>query len=170
MAIVTPFLTSPVLRACRKTPLRVMGCLLAFLLPLYRNWFLWFFLPRALFASPVDPYQIPHELVQIVGEDRPGAGHLQRVPQTFLGLVESIFVRLQGANDAFGLAALASDRRADGLGNAPRPVALGLDADLFDALAGQGSQGRGGRATPVVDQQRGRGVRTKDRAVSRQRL
>jgi hypothetical protein len=27
-------------RACRKTPLRVMGCLLASLLPLYRNRFL----------------------------------------------------------------------------------------------------------------------------------
>ena len=98
---------------------------------------MWFYLPRCLFASPVDPYQIPHELVPIVGEDRPGPGHLQRVPQTFRGFVEPIFVRLQGANDAFGLAALASDRLADGLGNAPSPVALGLDADLFDALAGQ---------------------------------
>ena len=27
--------------------------------------------------------------------------------------------------------------RADGLGNAPRPVALGLDADLFDTIASQ---------------------------------
>ena len=77
------------------------------------------------------PVPNPHELVQIVGEERPRPGHLQRVPQTFRGLVESIFVRLQGANDPFGLAALASDLVADGLGNAPRPVALGLDADLF---------------------------------------
>src|SRR4030095_15308114 len=84
--------------------------------------FLWFDLPRSLFASPVGPYQIPHELVQIVGEDRPRPGHLQCGPQTFRGLVESIFVRLQGADDPFGLAALASDRLADGLGNALTPL------------------------------------------------
>ena len=132
--------------------------------------FLWFYLVLFLFASPVGPYQIPHELVQIVGKDRPGTGHLQRVPQTFCRLVEPIFVRLQGANDPFGLAALASDRLADGLGNAPRPVALGLDAYLCDALAGQRPQGRRGRATPVVDQQGGSGVRTKNLAVPCQRL
>ena len=96
----------------------------------------WFYLPQFLVVSLVDPYQIPQKLVRIVGEDRPGTSHLQRVPQTFRGLVESLFVRLQGANDPFGLAALASDRLADGLGNAPRPVALGLDANLLDTLAG----------------------------------
>ena len=84
-----------------------------------------FCLSQCLFASPVGPYQIPHELVQIVGEDRLGTCHLQRLPQTFLGLVEPIFVRLQGANDPFGLAALAADRLADGLGNMPSPLPLG---------------------------------------------
>src|SRR4029453_11373884 len=105
------------------------GCLLP-LSCLSPELFLWFYLPRFLFASSVGPYQIPHEFVQIVGEDRPGTSHLQRVPQPFRGFVEPICVRLQGANDPFGFAALASDRLADGLGNAPRPVALGLDADL----------------------------------------
>ena len=53
------------------------------------------------------------------------------------------------------------DRLADGLGNAPRPVALGLEADLFDTLASQSPQGRRGGATPVVDHQCGSGVCTK---------
>ena len=99
-----------------------------------RELFVWFSLPQFLFASPVGPYQIPHELVQIVGEDRPGTCHLQRLPQTFLGLVEPIFVRLQGANDAFGLATLAPDRLADGLGNVPRPCAFGLNANRLDPV------------------------------------
>ena len=108
--------------------------------------------------------------MQIVGEDRPGTGHLQRVPQTFLGLVEPLSGGLQGANEPFGLATLASDRLAAGLSNAPRPLALGRDAALLDTLAGQGSQGRCGTAAPVGDQQRGSGVRTKNRAVPCQGL
>ena len=54
----------------------------------------------------------------------------------FLGLVEPVFVRFQGANDAFGLAALAADRLADGLGNVPRPMAFGLDANLLAPCVG----------------------------------
>ena len=115
-----------------------MGCLLTSLLSLSRRSLCCrFCLSRCRVPSPVGAYQIPHQLVQIVGEDRPGAGHLQRLPQTFLGLVEPIFVRLQGANDAFGLAALAPDRLADGLGNVPRPVAFGLDTNLLDPLVGE---------------------------------
>src|SRR5262249_62167838 len=91
------------------------------------------FLSQFLVASPVGPYQIPHELVQIVGEDRPGTGHLQRVPQTFLGLVEPIFVRLQGANDAFGLATFAPDRLAEGIVHVPRSAPFGLMASVFVA-------------------------------------
>jgi len=86
---------------------------------------LWFFLPQFLLSSSGGLAQVPHQLVQIEGEDRPGTCHLQRLPQTFLGLVEPIFVRLQRANDPFGLAALAPDRLADGLGNVPRPWPLG---------------------------------------------
>ena len=97
--------------------------------------FLRFYLPHYLFSSPVGPYQIAHQLVQIAGEDRPGACHLQRVPEMFFGLVEFVLVRLQGANDPFGLAALASDRLADGLGNTPSSLALGLNANLLDPLA-----------------------------------
>src|SRR6266852_6351199 len=74
----------------------------------------------------------------------------------FLGLVEPIFVGLQCANDPFGLAALAPDRLADGLGNVPRPVAFGLNANLLDPLVGQRPQGGGGIAAPVVDHQRSR--------------
>ena len=88
-------------------------------------------------SLPSRSYQVSHQFVQIEREDRPGASHLQRLPQTFLGLVEPIFVRLQGANDAFGLATFAPDRLTDGLGNVPRPLALGLDANLFDPLVGQ---------------------------------
>jgi hypothetical protein len=124
-----------------------LGLLLASLWEL----FLRFCLPRYLFSSPVGPYQIPHQLVQIAGEDRPGTGHFQRLPQTFLGLVEPLCVRLQGANDPFGLATLAADRLADGLRHAPRPVAFGLNANLLDPLVGERPQGRRGIATPVVD-------------------
>src|SRR5512145_3422789 len=109
--------------------------------------FLWFFLIRFLFALLVGPDQIPHALVQIVREDRPGTSHLQRVPQTFLGLVEPIGVRLQGANDAFGLATLAADRRADSLAYVPRPVAFGLDTNLLDPCVGERPDGGRGIAT-----------------------
>ena len=95
-----------------------------------------FCLPRCLFSLPVGSYHIPHQFVQIEREDRPRTGHLQRLPQTFLGLVEPIFVRLQGANDPCGLAALAPDSLADGLGNVLRPGAFGLDANLLDPLVG----------------------------------
>src|SRR6266478_9031721 len=74
------------------------------------------------------------KLVQIAGEERPGTCHLQRLPQTFLGLVQPIFVRLQGANDPFRLAALAPDRLVDGLGNVPRPCAFGLNANRLDPV------------------------------------
>src|SRR3954447_26804132 len=112
-------------------------------LPLVSLWELFwrFYLSRCLFSSPVGPYEISHQFVQIVGEERPGTCHLQRLPQTFLGLVEPIFVGLQGANDPFGLAALAPDRLADGLGNVPRPVAFGLDANLLDPLVGERPDG-----------------------------
>src|SRR5207245_11530731 len=83
---------------------------------------------------------------------------------------EPIFVRLQGANDPFGLATLAPDRLADGRRNVPRPVAFWLDATLLDPLGGQRPEGRCGISAPVVDHQRGCGLRTKDRAVPRQRL
>ena len=129
-----------------------------------------FCLPRYRVASPVGPYQLPHQLVQIAGEHRPGTGHLQRLPQTFLGLIEPLCVRLQGANDPFALATLAADRVADGLGNVPCPLAFGLNANRLAPLVGERPQGRRGLAPPVVDHQRGCGVRTKDRAVPRQRL
>src|SRR6266446_541668 len=129
-----------------------------------------FCLPRCLVSSPVGPYQVPHQFVQIAGEERPGTCHLQRLPQTFFGLVEPIFVGLECPNDPFGFAALAPDRLADGLGNVPRPVAFGLDANLLDPLVGERPYGCRGIATPVVDHQRGRGLRAKDRAVPRQRL
>jgi hypothetical protein len=70
------------------------------------------------------------------GEERLGACHLQRLPQTFPGLVAPILVGLQGTNDACGLATCAPDRLPDVLGNVPCPLALGLDAKLFDPLAG----------------------------------
>jgi hypothetical protein len=124
----------------------------------------------AFSSLPGGSYQVSHQFVQIEREDRPGASHLQRLPQTFLGLVEPVFVRLQGANDAFGLAPFAAHRLADGLGNVPRPVALGLNAPLLDPLVGQRSQGCCGLAPPVVDHQCGRGVRTKNLAVSCQSL
>jgi hypothetical protein len=77
---------------------------------------------------------------------------------------------LQGTNDTFGLATFAPDHLPDVLGNVPRPLALGLDAQLFDPLVGQYLQRCGGISAPIVDQQRGGGVRPKDRAVPRQRL
>ena len=120
--------------------------------PLASQWelLLWFFLVQCLCASLGGLSQIPHELVQIVGENRPGTGHLQRLPQTFLGLVEPLFVALQGPHDAFGLASLASDRLADGLGNVPRSAAFGLDTNLLDTLARQGIQRCSGITSPIV--------------------
>src|SRR5215211_821087 len=141
-------------------------------LPLVSLWELFwrFYLSRCLFSSPVGPYEISHQFVQIEGEERAGTCHLQRLPQTFLGLVEPICVRLQGTNDAFGLATFAPDRLPDVLGNVPRPLALGLDAKLFDPLVGQYLQRCAGISASIVDQQRGGGVRPKDGAVPRQRL
>jgi hypothetical protein len=43
---------------------------------------------------------------------------------------------LQGTNDAFGLATFAPDHLPDVFGNVPRPLALGLDTQLFDPLVG----------------------------------
>src|SRR5215217_2545031 len=131
-------------------------------LPLVSLWELFwrFYLSRCLFSSPVGPYEISHQFVQIEGEDRPGTCHLQRLPQTFLGLVEPLFVCLQCPNDAFGLAAFAPDRLTDFLGNGPRPLAFGLDANLGDPLVGQRLQRGRGIAAPVVDQPLGGSVRT----------
>ena len=124
------------------------------------------------FLLPCRPgYEISHQFVQIEGEDRAGTCHLQRLPQTFLGLVESIFVRLQGTNDAFSLATFAPDRLPDVLGNVPAPAGpwAGCPAVLTPSWAST-RQRCGGIAAPIVDQQRGGGVRPKDRAVPRQRL
>ena len=96
-----------------------------------------FVYPRCRVSSLVGLYQIPPQLVQIAGEERPGTCHLQRLPQTFLGFVAPLLVRLQGADKPFGLAALALDRLADGLGNAPRSLALGLHPTLLAPLVGE---------------------------------
>ena len=88
----------------------------------------------------------------------------------FLGLVEPIFVRLQSANNAFGLAAFAPDRLPDCLGNVPRSMAFGLDTNLLDPRVGQCLQRCGSLSAPIVDQQRGGGVRPQDRAVPCQGL
>src|SRR5438046_7560711 len=103
-------------RACRKTPLSVPKGLLTSLSLLDSRWVAGAAWPHGV-SSPVGAYQVPYQIVQIVSEDRPGTRHLQRLPQTFFGLVEMVLVRLQGANDPFGLAALAPDGLADGLGN-----------------------------------------------------
>jgi hypothetical protein len=49
-------------------------------------------------------------------------------------------------------------------------MACGLHANCLDPLVGERPQGRCGIATPVVDNQRGYGVRPTNRAASRQRL
>ena len=113
-------------RACRKTLTEGHGMPLASLVSLSRSCFVVLLTPIP-FASSVGPYQIPHELVQIVGENRPRPGHLSNVPQTFRGLVESIFVRLQVPMIPSVLPRSLRPSRGR-LGNAPRPVALGLES------------------------------------------
>jgi hypothetical protein len=78
---------------------------------------------------------------------------------------------LQGTNDAFGLATFAPDHLPDVLGNVPRPLALGLDTQPSCLTPSwEYLQRCGGISAPIVDQQRGGGVRPKGRAVPRQRL
>src|SRR5262249_23670943 len=156
-------------RACRKTPLRVREPL-SWPIPSLGELFFAVLPVPYPFLSPVDSYQVSHQLVQIERENRPGAGHLQRLPEALCGLVESIFVRFQRANDAFGLAPFAPDRLTDCLGNVPCPLALGLDTNLFDPLVGQCLPRGGGIASPIVNHQGGSGMRTKDGAVLRQGL
>ena len=154
-------------RACRKTPLRAMRGFLASLLCLsgscaggstYPDAFSPHLSART--RSRISLFRLKERIER--GPAISSVGHRR-------SSLEPIFVRLQGTNDPFGLAPFAPDRLPDVLGNVPRALALGLDAQLFDPLVGQGLQGCGGIAAPIVDQQRGGGVRPKDGTVPRQR-
>src|SRR5918992_5900881 len=112
--------------------------------------------------------QIPHQFVEVEGQDRPWPRHLQRLPKTFFGFVEWVPVAFQRANASFGPTPLAAYLLPDCLGNRPRPLAFGLNPDIPHPFSRQPLARRGRIATAVVVHQLWRRLLAKDGPVTRQ--